>query len=435
MRRWNFRDRAAAAGAALALTLLLGPACGDDDDRGGEGEGEGEGETDTGPADAAVDAGPLDSGPEDLGAFDTGIDEWEDQVRKKDGIGPRARAPQNEELVIVFTRPEPSGASRRLCWWRGADPNEEGEQGCLDLRIGNPSTPHLSKDGRWLTFVEAGGGQALLANLETGQVETVARAEAGDDFHILSPIVAPGGSPVVYQKALQGATHLALLDRGVEPALETMIWEQQGATGPPAISDDGRYVVFHSDPTGNNDPWLWDAELGEPTSLTADSPSHEKYPQISRDGSVVCFRQSAQPEGRVGQIVVAADGRLRDVTSGYDLRYLNNHDCQVSATGRHVVFRSLPGQTQHTRWLEGGVFYVYDLNADGHRQLPEPAAADGDQAHSLWRLSSDGRWIVFTALPQGASKTDLWALDVRTGHTVRILHSVTALGTGAPAVN
>jgi len=438
MRRWHKGFASAAAVVAVAATLLLVHAgCNGDDDRSGEGEGEGEGEADLGPQDLGPqDLGPQDLAPPDAGdEADNGIDEWEDQVRKKDGIGPRARAPQNEELVVVYTRPVPPGASRRLCWWRGADPNEPGEEGCLDLRIGNPSTPYLATDGTWVTFVEAGGPQALLANLETGEIATVARVMPGDDFQILSPVVAPGGSPVVYQKVMQGATHMALLDRSLEPAVEHMIWEQQGATGAPSLSADAQQIVFHSDPTGNNDVWRWDATLGESTSLTSDSVAHEKDPRIARDGSVICFRQSAQPEGRVGQIVVAADGRLRDITSGYDLRYLNNHDCQVSATGRHVVFRSLPGQTQPTRWMEGGVFYVYDLNADMHRQLPEPVAADKSQAHSLWRLSSDGRWIVFTALPVGGSKVDLWALDVRTGHSVRILHSLESLGTGAPAVN
>ncbi len=414
----------------LSAALL---ACNGDSSRGEEGEGEGEGEgEDLGAPDLARDA-ELSDAATDQGPADDGVDQWEDRVRKKDGIGPRPRATALERIVVVFSRPTESGTSRRLCYWRGSSPEDPApETGCLNLRIGNPSTPYLAADGTWLTFVEAGGGAALLANVDTGAVETALQVTGGDDFALRNPVVSSGGRFIAFQKEFQGMAHIGLLDR--ENGTETMLWEQQGNTGAPTISADGSLVAFHSNPTGNNDIWRWDAATSETTNVTGESVAHEKVPRISRDGGVLCFRQSAQAEGRVGQVVVAADGQLRDITSGYALSQLNNFDCQPSATGRHIVFRSLPGQVQSTRWAEGGNFYVYDMNADEHRLLYEPQGIDSSKPHSPWVLSSDGRWIVFTAAPQGSSDPDLWFLGVHDGRTYRI-RSPEAEGTGIPGVN
>ena len=422
----------------LLVVLVLAaafPGCNgsDSQDRTGEGEGDAEPQ-DAGLQDATIDLGPEDLGPPDLGPVDTGIDQWEDRVKKKDGIRVKLRATSNPRLSIIFTRPTETGTSRRLCYWLGTDPEDPGpELACLNLRIGNPSTPIVSSDGYWVTFIEAGGSKILLANLETKETQILLSASAADGFKLRNPTITPGATLVTFQKELQGATHVSLLDRLMEE--ETPIWEQQGSTGPPDISDDGQSIVFHSDPTGNNEVYRWDSEVQQSVNLSGTSLSHEKDPRISSDARVICFRQAAQSEGRVGQILVAADDHLRDITSGYSLSYLNNHDCQLSNTGRHVVFRSLPGQVLPTRWLQGGYFYVYDLNADSHRQLPNPAGVDKTKPHSPWRLSSDGRWIVFTAVAVGSDSPDLWLLDVRAGHTIRLVDSPEAEGTGAPGVN
>lgn len=431
---------------ALTLTLLLpalGGCDGDSGSKGQDGEGEGEGEQ----PDAGGDAldSETDTAPPDLGEPDSGIDEWENRVKKKDGISAKLRADLNPKLTVIYTVPVVGRPTRRLCYWQGTAPDAETGRGCLDLRtIGNPSNPYVSPDGDWVVFYEAGGTEMALANLVTREVASLGTILPSDEFTLRNPVVSNQASFVAFQKVYQGATHIIRLDRTRDPAEEDPIWQQQGSAGTPAISSDGSIIVFHSDPGGNNEAWRWSLDVRDTSNISNTPTLHEKDPRISANGDVVCYRSSPLAEGRTGSIVVVSNGVARNITAADGdrpgLAFLNNYDCQLSTTGRHVVFRSMPGQTNRTNWLENGLFYVYDLNADTHRQLPEPTGmvktCPPDQTcWSPWRLSSDGRWIVFTARPVGSVNPDVWLLDVQSGHTIRLINSPEAEGTGAPGIN
>ena len=62
----------------------------------------------------------------------------------------------------------------------------------------------------------------------------------------------------------------------------------------PAASPDGRFIVFHSNRTGNWNLWRMDADAGNLRPLTHDNTDGSNWPQVSFDGQWVVFHHRAQ---------------------------------------------------------------------------------------------------------------------------------------------
>jgi serine/threonine protein kinase/Tol biopolymer transport system component/tetratricopeptide (TPR) repeat protein len=62
----------------------------------------------------------------------------------------------------------------------------------------------------------------------------------------------------------------------------------------PAVSPDGKYVVFHSNRTGNWNVWRMDTDGGNLKALTHDNTDGSNWPQVSLDGSWVIFHHRTQ---------------------------------------------------------------------------------------------------------------------------------------------
>jgi eukaryotic-like serine/threonine-protein kinase len=61
-----------------------------------------------------------------------------------------------------------------------------------------------------------------------------------------------------------------------------------------SVSADGRKLVFMSTRSGNPDVWMKDLMSGRETALTA-TPSHEEQPEITADGTRVCYWARQDP--------------------------------------------------------------------------------------------------------------------------------------------
>ena len=131
-----------------------------------------------------------------------------------------------------------------------------------------------------------------------------------------------------------------------------------------------------------------------------------------------------------------ADFIRRDITREFGaLLALRNHfDCQPTSRGRHVIWRA-HAENIRAHWLKKGNFWLYDLNAHEHHRLAEPEGIDIERPYSPWRLSSDGRYVVFAAFPAGGDASDIFVLELQSGITYNLTSSPEAEGLGTPGVN
>jgi Tol biopolymer transport system component len=158
-----------------------------------------------------------------------------------------------------------------------------------------------------------------------------------------------------------------------------------GGVGEPAVSGDGRVVVFTSDATnlvpepdanrGQTDIYAWQLETGRITRISVDSlgaqPSAgvSHSPRVSRDGAVVAFVSTARLASADTNTV--ADVYVRDVRHAITLLVgggvagaQNGASAfpALSADGRYVAFESLAALDRRDRNNDRDV-YIFDVAA------------------------------------------------------------------------
>nr|MBC8449122.1 PD40 domain-containing protein [Chloroflexota bacterium] len=237
----------------------------------------------------------------------------------------------------------------------------------------------------------------------------------------------------------------------------------QGETGSgsAAISADGRYVAFQShastlvmsDTNGSTDIFVHDTQTGttERVSVASDGTEADYYgaysPAISSDGRYVVFYSEASTlvmsdtnsatdvfvhdtqTGATERVSVASDG-----TEGDGYSYSRN--AAISADGRYVVFDSnatdlvaddANGQTD--------VFLRDRTDGTTTRVSLGPDGAEGNNYSGYAAISADGRYVAFQSdastlvVSDANGATDIFVHDTQTGVTERV--SVASDGTEA----
>lgn len=213
--------------------------------------------------------------------------------------------------------------------------------------------------------------------------------------------------------------------------------EANGPSIQPAVSADGRYIAFASDSsnlvpgdTPNRDVFVHDRLTGmtELVSVASDrTPSNGPsfFPAISGDGRYVVF-QSDATNLVAGDTNNATDIFLHDRTTGATTRVSvasdgtqGNGDSvtpSISANGRYVTFTSIasnlvPGDTNNdrdvfVRDLVAGTTELASVSSDG----THGNSASGGLGAGPPKISGDGRYVVFGSIASNlvANDTNGW---------------------------
>ncbi len=279
---------------------------------------------------------------------------------------------------------------------------------------GNSFSPVMSGDGRYVVFQSMatnlvaddtnGVWDVFLHDRQTGATTRVSRDEAGNGLSDPSyqPTISEDGRYIAFVsdsdslvsgQEFDGAD-VFVYDRESDH-MELLNGAANGESTSPAISADGRYVVFQSrasnlvdgDTNGRWDVFATDRESGATERISVSNSGSEgnatsMYPAISADGRTVAFMSIAdnlvpgdtnqtwdvfvhdRETGMTELVSVASDGRQGDFASLFPA---------LSADGRYVAFASdattlVPGDTNGVR-----DFFIHDrqvaINYEGERRI------------------------------------------------------------------
>jgi TolB protein len=221
------------------------------------------------------------------------------------------------------------------------------------------------------------------------------------------------------------------------------------------MSPDGSTLAFQTQVDGQWDIALQRIDSGDPMTVIVDDPAHDVLPEWSPDGSrLLFFSARGQARGLQGELrghlyvidvstllveQVTADvlpnpfggswlpsgdaivlsrefeGDIElcrlDLNTGVQTRLTSrpgdDYGAAVSPDGSQVAFHSAHGDLAHIAVLTQATGEVRELTSGAQHYDPQ------------W--SPDGRWLVFTGAPPGASQFDLFAIPATGGEIVTLV--------------
>jgi TolB protein len=157
----------------------------------------------------------------------------------------------------------------------------------------------------------------------------------------------------------------------------------------PAVSPDGRYIVFVSTRTGNSNLYRYDLNTGEQKQLT--NGSSEEFPAISADGKWVIYAETGTSKHTLWRVSIdgGAPNQLTDKLSSWP---------DVSPDGQKIAcwYRVEPG----AKWQ---IAVIPISGGNPEKIFDVPPTAD---TNIPTRWMPDGRGISFVATRDGVS--NLW---------------------------
>jgi Tol biopolymer transport system component len=282
--------------------------------------------------------------------------------------------------------------------------------------------PSISADGRYIAF------HSYAANLVSG--DTNGRADV-----------------FVHDLDTGQTTRVSVASDGTQGNDESWF---------PAISADGRYVVFSSqatnlvsgDTNGAWDIFIHDLDTGQTTRVSVASDGAQgnggsEYPSISSDGRSIAFQSDAtnlvsgdtngekdvyvrdRVTGQTTRVSVASDGTQGNGGSEYP---------SISSDGRSIAFQSY--STNLVSGDTSGLDDIFVRDRVTGQTTQVSISSDGSQGNSRsWSssISANGRYVAFssqaTNLVSGDTNGyyDIFVHDLDTGQTTRV--SVASDGT------
>jgi Tol biopolymer transport system component len=164
----------------------------------------------------------------------------------------------------------------------------------------------------------------------------------------------------------------------------------------PSASPDGKYVVFHTNRTGNWNVWRADADGGNPQPLTRDNTDGSNWPQVSLDSKWVIFHHRA-PTGAALHLWKAS------MSGGDPIELTSGGTCTRPAispsNGMMACWYSEDAAKPHWRI---GIFSPEGGQPVKTLEFPPTVSVD-----STFHWTSDGRALTYVDNRGGAS--NLWS--------------------------
>lgn len=344
---------------------------------------------------------------------------------------------------------------------------------------GNDASPWfspaaISGDGRYIAFnsaatnLIAGGVQFIqlyVHDRRTGTTELASvdsSGRPGDEFSSF-PALSADGRYVAFESDAtnlargdrNGITDVFRHDRGTGETIRVSVTsdglEGAASSHAPAISADGRFVVFHAnsglvpnDTNENTDVYVHDAATGTTelisVALDGNAGNNTSFIQdISADGRFVAFVSDASnliPNDTTQDADVYVRDRLAGTTEkvsvgtdGTPARIFFFDVPSISADGRYIAFSTdtslVPEDTQpfsqdiYLRDRQTGTTELISVSSD---EVPGDGRSVGPS------VSADGRFVAFQSestnfVPESSLDEDIFVRDRLAGTTVRVSES------------
>lgn len=241
-------------------------------------------------------------------------------------------------------------------------------------------------------------GLKLVALDETGDRQFDLLAQPPEVARDMSPAISPDGRWVVFASTRDRSldrTSLWIAPLGVE-ATPARLTAGDAIDSHPTWARDGAAIVFASTRDGGDfDLWQVARTGGPPIQLTA-GDEHEVSPSIAPDGTIVYA--AVDRESAASRIEARApDGTITQLTPGPDER-----DPAVSPDGTRVAYASKVDREDGRR---DGELWVMELATKRARQLVNLPPTD--ESGPVW--SRDGRFVFATSVLPGARDQPLFA--------------------------
>ncbi len=332
----------------------------------------------------------------------------------------------------------------------------------------------ISADGRYVAFMSDASNlvsgdsnnarDIFLRDRQSSQTTRISVSSSGSqgNDHSFYPVISSDGRYVAFESRasnlVSGDTNsksdVFVHDRQTGQTTRVSV-ASDGSQGNsdssrPAISADGRYVVFLSDASnlvagdtnGAQDVFVHDRQMGQTTrvSIASDGSQgngHSSATAVSADGRYVAFTSIAsnlvsgdtngkwdvflhdRQTSQTTRISVTSDG-----SQGYDSSFYP----AISTDGRYAAFGSYANNLVNGDTNNDPDVFVHDRITS--QTIRVSVASDGSQASasgkSLLSISDGGRYVAFGSLANNLvsgdtnDKVDVFVHDRQTGQTSRV---------------
>jgi serine/threonine protein kinase len=245
-------------------------------------------------------------------------------------------------------------------------------------------------------------------------IEDLRQSESSGDLH--APAIPKGGTRSTGWMVAAGVILAVLTGVGwavtrARPSPQTTLPQLsfsrltllEGVSSEPVISPDGKWVVYVSSVSGNQDIYLQSTTGQTAINLTKDSPLADRTPAFSPDGELIAFRSERDGGG------LFVMGR-----TGESVRRLTRMGYQPAwfPDGRQIAFASVLVNNAEARGGDLSELWVVDVSGGEPHRLTQ-----GDAVQP--RVSPNGRRIAFWAMPSdpgsknfAAANRDVWTVSV-----------------------
>ncbi len=251
--------------------------------------------------------------------------------------------------------------------------------------------------------------------LEAGETDDAMVAEPTPGARWVWPVVA-----IVAVLALIGSVVLRTPTPPVVvggPAVPVITNVEQltdlvGVESSPALSPDGKTLLFVAEDGGDADIFLMRVGGANPINLTPNSDADDLDPAFSPDGERIAFA-SGREGGGIFVMGATGENPRRMSDAGFDPAW--------SPDGTKLAYTSTRVVTATSR-IEIGTLWVLDLETGESRRLDtsdpsDTSAMSGDAVEPAW--SPDGRRIAFWAVSGG--QRDLFTIAAEGGDRVTLM--------------